>query len=183
MLLSFFCPLRRKFDAVRLSVYVLELVTRLNRASGKTSQWYNVKRCSSAKNNPKHVYFLFYWQSIIASRARPRVVARSNFQCVMCPSSHARGMYFFFSPELETICSLFKYPLSWILIISLNRMSWCKKWRECTEWNQFVNKVTLLWWLIYIQHVRARYFQIQWFLRWKCDVITIIWQFEFLLIL
>ena len=55
------------------------------------------KRCSSAKDNPKHVYFLFYWQSIIASRARPRVVARSNFRCVICPPSHARGVDFFFA--------------------------------------------------------------------------------------
>ena len=60
------------------------------------------KRCSSAKDNPKHVYFLFYWQSIIASRARPRVVARSNSQCVICPPSYARGVDFF-SPEVETM--------------------------------------------------------------------------------
>ena len=60
------------------------------------------KRCSSAKDKPKHVYFLFYWQSIIASRARPRVVARSNFQCVICSPSHARGVDFF-SPEVETV--------------------------------------------------------------------------------
>ena len=56
---GFFCPLWRKYDLISLSVHMLQSVTRLNRASSKTSQWCSGKRCSSAKNNSKYVNFFF----------------------------------------------------------------------------------------------------------------------------
>lgn len=115
---GFFCPLWRKYDLISLSVHMLESITRLNRASSKTSQWCSGKRCSSAKNNSKYVNFFFtdkassllvqdreWQQQLIFSPPRVSRVVRVTHDACIQP-------VLFFPPRLEAIRSLFKYPLN-----------------------------------------------------------------------